>query len=45
MARKPSATLTDGELKIMEVLWDDGEATVRAVLDALNRRIERRVEA
>jgi hypothetical protein len=24
---------------------DDGEATVRAVLDALNRRIERRVDA
>lgn len=24
---------------------DDGEATVRAVLDALNRRIERRIEA
>ncbi len=24
---------------------DDGEATVRAVLDALNRRIERRIDA
>jgi hypothetical protein len=24
---------------------DDGEATVRAVLDALNRRIQRRIEA
>ena len=35
MARKPTPTLTDGELKIMEVLWEREEGTVRAVVDAL----------
>ena len=35
MARKPSQTLTDGELKIMDVLWNRDEATVQVVTDAL----------
>ena len=35
MARKPTPTLTDGELKIMDVLWERDEATVRDVTDAL----------
>jgi len=36
MARKPSKTLTDGELRIMEVLWNKGAASVRDVCDVLN---------
>ncbi len=36
MARKRSPTLTEGELKIMEVLWDLQEATVREVADVLS---------
>jgi predicted transcriptional regulator len=36
MARKRSATLTEGELKIMEVLWEMQEASVREVTDALS---------
>lgn len=36
MARKRSQTLTEGELKIMDVLWDLQEATVREVTDALS---------
>ena len=36
MARKPSKTLTDGELRIMEVLWDKKSAAVRDVCDVLN---------
>ena len=38
MARKPSTTLTDGELKLMKVLWDQGEATVGEVVNALPAR-------
>lgn len=38
MARKPSTTLTDGELKLMKVLWARGEATVGEVVDALPAR-------
>ena len=38
MARKASSTLTDGELKLMKVLWDQGEATVGQVLTALPTR-------
>jgi BlaI family penicillinase repressor len=35
MARKQSRTLTDGEHRIMEVLWQKGAATVAEVADAL----------
>ena len=35
MARKKSATLTDGELELMHVLWDKGRASVSDVVDAL----------
>lgn len=38
MARKPSPTLTDGELKLMDVLWDKGAATVADVVAALSKR-------
>ncbi len=35
MPRKGSPTLTDAELRLMEVLWERGEATVGQVVDAL----------
>ena len=35
MARSKSATLTEAELRIMNVLWDKGSATVHEVLHAL----------
>ncbi len=35
MARSKSATLTEAELRIMNVLWDGGSATVHEVLKAL----------
>lgn len=35
MARSRSATLTEAELRIMNVLWDKGSATVHEVLAAL----------
>ena len=38
MARKRSSTLTDAELRVMAVLWEKGEATVREVADALERK-------
>lgn len=34
MARNKSATLTEAELRIMNVLWDRGSATVHEVLQA-----------
>ena len=36
MARKKSATLTEAELRLMNVLWDHGASTVNDVLDALS---------
>jgi BlaI family transcriptional regulator, penicillinase repressor len=33
--RKPSATLTEAELRIMEVLWSKGAGTVQCILDSL----------
>jgi BlaI family penicillinase repressor len=33
--RKPSETLTEAELRIMQVLWQKGPGTVQAILDAL----------
>jgi predicted transcriptional regulator len=35
MARRKSRTLTDAELRIMEVLWEKGTATVAEVAEAL----------
>jgi predicted transcriptional regulator len=35
LARNKSATLTEAELRIMNVLWDKGPATVHEVLQAL----------
>ena len=35
MARPKSSTLTEGEQRIMEVLWKRGEASVQQVTDAL----------
>jgi BlaI family penicillinase repressor len=40
MPRKPSTALTDAELRVMNVLWDKGEATVRDVTDALARKYD-----
>ena len=38
MGRKRSPTLTEAELKLMEVLWLKGSATVGEVVEALPRR-------
>jgi len=38
MTRPKSATMTDGELRLMRVLWDMGQATVGEVVDALKTR-------
>ena len=38
MARKKSPTLTDAELRLMQILWDRGPATVGEVVAALPRR-------
>ena len=35
MARTQSATLTEAELRIMQVLWEKNSATVQQVLEAL----------
>jgi predicted transcriptional regulator len=35
LARPQSATLTEAELRIMNVLWEKGSVTVHEVLDAL----------
>ena len=35
MPPKPSANLTEAELRLMEVLWQRGPSTVQHVLDAL----------
>ena len=40
MARKPSKTLTDGELRIMEVLWKLKSGSVRDVATALREKEE-----
>ena len=37
MARPKSANLTETEQRIMEVLWRDGEASVRAIADELSK--------
>ena len=35
MARKRAETLTDGELRLMRVLWERGAATVQEVVEGL----------
>jgi predicted transcriptional regulator len=35
MARKQSTTLTDAELRLMEVIWELGPSTVQDVVDAM----------
>jgi len=35
MARKKTPTLTDGELRLMEIIWERNEATVNEILEAL----------
>jgi predicted transcriptional regulator len=38
VARKKSPTLTEAELRLMQILWDRGPATVSEVVAALPRR-------
>jgi predicted transcriptional regulator len=38
MPRPKSPTLTDGELRLMRVLWDKGQATVSEVVTALKEK-------
>ena len=38
MARKRSPTLTDAELRLMEILWDKGRVTVGELVGALPKR-------
>lgn len=40
MARKKSTTLTEAELRLMDVLWKKGEATVGEIAEALPARLE-----
>ena len=35
MARKASSTLTDAELRLMDIVWELGPSTVQDVVDAL----------
>lgn len=39
MARKRSPGLTDAELRLMEILWEKGTATVGEVVEALPKRV------
>lgn len=39
MARKKSSNLTDAELRLMEVLWEHGAATVSGVVDKLPKGV------
>jgi predicted transcriptional regulator len=39
MARKPSPTLTDAELRPMEILWKRGPSTVADVASALPKKL------
>lgn len=40
MARPKSKTLTDGELRLMEVLWKRGPSTVAEVVEALPGKLK-----
>jgi predicted transcriptional regulator len=39
VARKKSSNLTDAELRLMEVVWEKGQATVAEVVEALPDRV------
>jgi len=39
MARKKSAGLTDGELRLMDVIWERGACTVSDVVDAMPKSL------
>ena len=39
MARKKSPTLTDAELKLMEIIWKKGQATVSDVVTVLKDQL------
>jgi predicted transcriptional regulator len=39
MPPKRSETLTEAELRVMNVLWEKGQATVQQVLDAMPERL------
>ena len=38
MPPRKSATLTEAELRLMEILWDKGSATVQQLLDGLTEK-------
>ena len=38
MARKKTPTLTEAEIRLMNVVWDKGKATVNEVIEALPRK-------
>ena len=40
MARKRSANLTEAELRLMDILWDKGSATVAEVSDSLPKELD-----
>ena len=40
MARKKTTGLTDAELRLMEVLWSKGSATVSDVVDGLPKNVD-----
>jgi predicted transcriptional regulator len=40
LARKKSASLTDAELRLMEVLWEKGTATVSEVVAGLPKNVD-----
>jgi predicted transcriptional regulator len=40
VARKKSPNLTEGELRLMDVLWDQGSATVAEVSDGLPKELD-----
>jgi predicted transcriptional regulator len=39
MARKKSSTLTDAEVRLMDVIWDKGEASVSDVVDCVSKDV------
>jgi predicted transcriptional regulator len=39
LARKKSPNLTEAELRLMDVVWDKGEATVSEIAEALPREL------
>jgi predicted transcriptional regulator len=39
LARRKSLNLTDAELRLMEVLWEKGSATVSGVVEALPNKV------